>query len=75
MDVVKTVDCKGLTCPEPILVIKAAMADVESGQIVEMTATDPGSVNDMEAWSRRTGHRIVDRKQEGNVFTFYVEKK
>ncbi|MEE8429732.1 MAG: sulfurtransferase TusA family protein [Candidatus Desulfatibia sp.] len=75
MDVTKVLDCKGLSCPEPILNIKMALGDLNSGDIVEMTATDPGSVNDMASWAKRTGNEIVDQNQEGDIYTFYVKKK
>lgn len=75
MQVAKALDCKGLCCPEPILKIKAAMGEVKSGDIVELTATDAGSVNDMASWAKRTGNTIVEQKTEGAVFTFYVKKK
>lgn len=75
MDVAKKLDCKGLICPEPILNMKMAMNDVNSGDIVEMDATDKGSVSDMASWSKRTGHAIVEQKQDGDVFTFFVKKK
>lgn len=75
MQVAKILDCKGLICPEPILLIKKMMGEVNSGDIVEMTATDAGSVADMASWSHRTGHKVVDQKEDNGVFTFYVEKK
>jgi len=45
-----------------------------AGQVLEMTATDPGSRPDMEAFSRRTGHELLDAKEAGGVFTFYIRK-
>ncbi len=75
MDVTKVLDCKGLSCPEPILNMKMAMRDLNTGDIVEMTATDPGSVQDMKSWSKRTGHEILEEKQDGDVYTYYVKKK
>lgn len=75
MDVAKVLDCKGLSCPEPILNIKRMMGELNSGDIVEMHATDPGSVNDMASWAKRTGNPIVEQKQEGDVYIFYVKKK
>ncbi|MFQ5430930.1 MAG: sulfurtransferase TusA family protein [Nitrospinota bacterium] len=75
MDVVKTLDTKGTLCPEPILMIKAAMGEINTGEIIEMQATDAGSVSDMASWSKRTGNKIVDQKEENGVFTFFVEKK
>lgn len=75
MQVAKELDTKGTLCPEPILMIKAAMSEVNTGDIVKMEATDAGSVSDMKSWSRRTGHKIVDQKEEGGVYTFWVERK
>ncbi len=75
MQVAKTLDTKGTLCPEPILMIKAAMGEINSGEIVEMQATDAGSVADMASWSRRTGNKIVDQKEDNGVYTFFVEKK
>ena len=75
MNVTKVLDCKGKICPEPILDIKNAMGPLKSGDVVEMLATDAGSVSDMASWSKRTGHKILEQKQDGNVFVFYVQKK
>lgn len=75
MIVTKVLDCKGQLCPEPILEIKNAMAGLKTGDVVEMQATDAGSVNDMASWARRTGNKILDQKRDGDVYVFYVEKK
>ncbi|GMT42606.1 MAG: transcriptional regulator [bacterium] len=74
MQVTKVLDCKGLSCPEPILKIKKTMGEVNAGDVVEMQATDPGSVMDMSSWAKRTGNKIVEQKQNGDVYVFYVEK-
>ncbi len=68
-------DCKGLNCPLPILKTKKAIDTLASGQVLKLMATDPGSVNDVNAWSRRTGHPLVASEKEGNVFVFYLQKK
>lgn len=75
MKVTMVLDCKGKACPEPILDIKNAMGALKSGDVVEMRATDAGSVNDMASWSRRTGNKILEQKRDGDVYVFYVEKK
>ncbi|MGK7345387.1 MAG: sulfurtransferase TusA family protein [Candidatus Nitrospinota bacterium M3_3B_026] len=74
MDVTKTLDCKGLTCPEPILRVKMAMNELSSGQVLEMLATDPGSVSDMSAWSKRTGNKILGSSEKEGVYQFFVQK-
>lgn len=70
----KTIDCKGLSCPEPILHTKMAMNELSAGQVLEVLATDPGSANDMDAWSRRTGNPLIDKSEENGVFRFFLKK-
>ncbi|MBI1821181.1 MAG: sulfurtransferase TusA family protein [Nitrospirae bacterium] len=67
-------DCKGLSCPLPVIKTKKAIDGMQVGQILEMVATDPGSVNDMKAWSHRTGHELVDQKQDNGFFIFFIKK-
>ncbi len=70
----KVLDCKGLSCPMPVLKTKKAIEELKSGQILEMIATDPGSKNDMEAWANRTGNPIVGTKEEGGAYVFFIKK-
>ena len=55
-----SLDCSGLSCPMPIVEISKAVRDMESGDLLEVTATDLAFQLDVEAWSRRTGHMIED---------------
>jgi len=70
----KTVDYKGLFCPMPIVKIAKDIKEIEVGQVLEMLADDPGSKADMDAWARQTGHELLDAKEEGGVFKFYVRR-
>ncbi len=74
VEVDKSIDCKGLSCPEPILHTKMAINEMSHGQILEMVATDPGSVSDMDAWARRTGNEIVDKSEENGTFRYFIKK-
>ena len=47
-------DASGLNCPLPILRAKKAIAGLESGQVLRIIATDPGSVKDFEAFAKKT---------------------
>ena len=69
-----TLDCTGLNCPLPILRLSKAVNQLKSGQQLEMIATDPGSVKDVQAWSRQTGNRLVESRQEQEKYRFIVEK-
>ena len=67
-------DCRGLNCPLPILRTKKALGGLEGGDVLRMVATDPGSIADMQAFSRRTGNQIVDQSQGEGEFVFLIRK-
>jgi tRNA 2-thiouridine synthesizing protein A len=71
----KELDARGLNCPLPILRTKKALADLTSGQVLKVLATDPGAVKDFEAFSRQTGHQLLSHAEERKEFTFYMRKK
>lgn len=70
----QVLDCSGLSCPMPILKTKKAVDSMALGQILKMIATDPGSTPDIEAWTQKTGHQLVETEQDGNKFIFYIKK-
>ncbi len=61
MQIHKELDARGLTCPLPILKAKKALSDMQSGEILQVLATDPGSLRDFQAFSRQTGNDLVDQ--------------
>ncbi len=67
-------DAKGLNCPLPILKAKKALQGVPAGGLLEIYATDPGSVKDFEAFCRSTGNELVTSSQEGNAFKFVIKR-
>ena len=71
----KEIDTRGLNCPLPILRAKKALADINSGQILKVTATDPGSVRDFDAFAKQTGHPLVGSAEEGQEFVFFLKKR
>ena len=68
-------DCRGLNCPLPILKTKKAVDRLSSGQVLKMLATDPGSVNDVQSWSKHTENTLVDHSEDGGVYSFLIQKK
>ena len=68
-------DCRGLNCPIPILKTKKAVDKLSSGQVLKMLATDPGSVNDVQSWSKRTENSLLDHSEDGGVYSFLIQKK
>lgn len=70
-----TVDAKGLSCPMPIVKTAQAVKALPSGALLEVLATDPGSLKDFAAWSRSTGNELVSQSVDGNVFRFLIRRK
>lgn len=75
MQIAKTLDLKGLSCPMPIVKTAQGIKEVASGDLVEALATDPGSVADFNAWCRSTGNEMVEQGEDGGVFRFVIRKK
>ena len=71
---VQTLDTSGLSCPLPVVKTKKAINGIEIGEILEMIATDPGSIPDMEAWARQTGHELLESHDEGKTYRFFIKK-
>lgn len=70
----RTLDCTGLLCPSPIVELSKAIKGVTVGEVIEMLATDPGSVPDMEAFGTQTGHEVFGRSEANGVFRFLVRR-
>ncbi|MDH4247375.1 MAG: sulfurtransferase TusA family protein [Deltaproteobacteria bacterium] len=68
-------DCRGLSCPLPVLKTKKTVDGMTSGQVLKLISTDPGSVNDIHAWTRRTGNELVNHEHGGDEYTFHIRKK
>ena len=72
--VAQTLDTKGLNCPIPILRAKKAIVALVVGDVLDVLATDPGAVKDFEAFSRATGHELMESTEDGDVFRFLIKK-
>jgi tRNA 2-thiouridine synthesizing protein A len=71
----RELDARGLNCPLPILRTKKSLADMSSGQILKVVATDPGAVRDFQAFSKQTGNELLEHSQDAGEYTFYMRKK
>ena len=75
MDFDQELDTRGLSCPLPILKTKKSLNGLSPGQVLKIVATDPGSVKDMQAFARQTGHALISSSEENKEFVFYMRKK
>ncbi|MEX0637173.1 MAG: sulfurtransferase TusA family protein [Burkholderiales bacterium] len=71
----KELDARGLNCPLPILRAKKALNDMQSGQVLKIVATDPGSVKDFQAFSKQTGNDLLQQAQADKEFVFFLKRR
>lgn len=71
----KEFDASGLSCPLPILKTKKALADMTTGQVLKVIATDSGAIKDMQAFADQTGNALLSSAQEGGKYIFFMKKK
>ncbi|MGM0844913.1 MAG: sulfurtransferase TusA family protein [Bacillota bacterium] len=70
----EVLDAKGLACPMPIVKTKKAINGLQSGQVLEVEATDKGSKADIKAWAEKAGHQYLGTVEEGDVLKHYLRK-
>jgi TusA-related sulfurtransferase len=75
MQVHKEIDTRGLNCPLPILKAKKALADMTSGQVLKVVATDPGSVRDFQAFARQTGNELIEQQSGEAEFVHFLRRR
>ncbi|MFC1522669.1 sulfurtransferase TusA family protein [Elusimicrobiota bacterium] len=74
MNITKTLDCVGLFCPMPIVKTSQELDIMKPGEILEVTADDPGFEKDLPAWCKNAGQEFVELKKEGPYLKGYVKK-
>jgi tRNA 2-thiouridine synthesizing protein A len=75
MEVNKELDVRNLNCPLPILKAKKALAEMASGEVLKVVATDPGSVRDFQAFSRQTGNELLEQSSNDSEFIHYLKRR
>lgn len=71
----RELDVKGLNCPLPILRTKKALAEMQSGQLLRVLATDPGAVKDFQAFAKQTGNDLISSAEKNKEFEFFLKRK
>jgi tRNA 2-thiouridine synthesizing protein A len=70
----KELDTSGLACPLPVIKTKKSLAELAVGQVLRVTATDPGSVHDMQTLAERPGISLLSATTEGERFVFFLKR-
>jgi tRNA 2-thiouridine synthesizing protein A len=75
IEITQVVDARGLSCPMPIVKVAQAVKPLPSGAVVELLATDAGSIKDVAAWCRATGNELIEQTSDGAVYRFVIRRK
>ena len=75
MEANKEIDTRGLTCPLPILKAKKALADMQTGEVLKVVATDPSSTRDFQAFARQTGNELIQQSQEEADYIHFLRRR
>ena len=73
-EIAHRLDARGMNCPLPILKTRQAISRLARGEVLEITATDPGSLKDMAAFCSQTGHHLLASNAAGKAYIFLIEK-
>jgi tRNA 2-thiouridine synthesizing protein A len=74
-EVKKEIDARGLNCPLPILRTKKALNELASGELLRITATDPASQRDFQAFAKQTGNALLESTMAEGIYTFVLRRK
>lgn len=66
-------DARNILCPLPVIRTQNAVQELEKGDILTVTCTDPGALNDIPMWSRINGHKVLDMQQNENEIQISIE--
>ena len=75
MNIDKEIDTRGLNCPLPILKAKKALTDMQTGQLLKVVSTDPGSVRDFQAFAKQTGNELVEQQAVEEEFVHVLRRR
>lgn len=74
MEATKVLDATGMACPMPIVKTKKVIEEINSGEVLEIHATDKGAKSDLTAWASSGGHELLQDTEEDGVFKFWIKK-
>lgn len=73
-EIAQLIDARGLSCPMPIVKTAQAVKAIPPGAVVELLATDPGSIKDVAAWCRATGNELIEQTSDGALYRFVIRR-
>lgn len=71
---IRTIDCLGLYCPEPLLQARENIDQIEPGEILEVITDDPAAEEDIKRFAKRAGHEVVSYVKDGGSMRFLIRR-
>lgn len=69
-----TLNAKGLSCPMPVVKARLEIEKLASGDVLQVLATDPGSVSDFDNWTKMSGHDLLESNESDGIYTYLIRK-
>jgi tRNA 2-thiouridine synthesizing protein A len=74
LKIAEVVDARGTSCPGPILAAKKAIGRVPADGIMQVLATDSGTLKDLPAWCKKMGHEYLGSLEESGYLSLLLKK-
>lgn len=68
-----TLDARNTLCPMPVIKTQNKVAELQPGDLLEVTCTDPGALNDIPAWCRINGHLVKETREDESEVVIVVQ--
>ncbi len=69
-----TLDTSGKCCPMPMVEANKAIKKLAEGDVIQIIATDPGTLSDIPSWCERTGNELISYNEQNSTYEYYVKK-
>ncbi|MEZ3118003.1 sulfurtransferase TusA family protein [Halobaculum sp. MBLA0147] len=75
VDATETLDVQGQNCPMPVIKTKQAVDQLSTDEVLEVLATDPGSMSDIAGWADSADEfELVDQNEDGDIYRHYIRR-
>ena len=74
MDFNREFDASGMSCPGPVMRVQELLGGMQSGEVLRVITTDPGSIDDMATLAEASGHALLKHASENSKFVFYLRR-
>lgn len=71
----KFLDASGLLCPEPVMLLHKVIRDAETGEVIEVIATDPSTTRDIVKFCHFLGHELLEQEVREKSYVYYIRKR